>query len=166
MTCFFLDTNVLFKPMFVRDLSLRCRGHGHRLCVSALVHMERVYQLKRKKGDGFDPAAVEAFIAANEIEVIPFDRDAAEQVASVLATEFPTDADWQAAKWRRCARAVGQDRPPPANPSSPATLDWLIARHVAGADAVIVSDDLGSEFMSLRRVGRDDALQMAMTAGG
>lgn len=75
----------------MRDLSLQCRDHGHRLCVSALVHMERVYQMRRKKGEGFDPALVEAFIKTHEIEIIPFDRDAAEQVAQALATEFPTD---------------------------------------------------------------------------
>ncbi len=62
MTCFFLDTNVLFKVGFVRDLSRKCVDRRHRICVSALVHMERVSQLRREKGDAYDPAAVEAFI--------------------------------------------------------------------------------------------------------
>lgn len=165
MTCFFLDTNVLFRVGFVRDLSRKCVERSHRICVSALVHMERVSQLRREKGDAYDPAAVEAFIHTHGIEIIAFDRDAAEQVAAALSAQFSCDADWQLAKWQRCARAVGQDREPPASPRCPATLDWVIARHALGGDPVIVSDDLGSEFTSVRRVGPVEALEIAMVDG-
>ena len=74
MTHFFLDTNILFKRRFVSELSRQCDARSHRLCVSALVHMERVYQLRRQKGDGFDPAVVDAYISTHRIEIVPFDH--------------------------------------------------------------------------------------------
>ena len=56
---FLLDTNVLFKLGFLRELAGVCRAGGHRLLVSALAHTERVFQLRRQHGSDFDPLIIQ-----------------------------------------------------------------------------------------------------------
>lgn len=160
MTTFFLDTNVLFSRRFVESMSPHCHRNGHRLFASALVLAERVFQLRRKLGDNFDSNVFDAFLDTHRIEIVAFDRCAASWVAEKLSSEFQSDDEWRVAKWRRCAAAVGHQGEPPRRPRCPATVDWLIARHIAGTDTVLVTSDQGAEFHSIPCVSTNDALTM------
>lgn len=160
MTDFVLDTNALFSRSFVEAMSPHCRRDGHRLLVSALVVEERVFQLRRRLAARFDLPTLESFLTTHHISVIPFDGNVANQVAAALYAEFPTDDQWRLAKWRRCAVAVGHQGDPPGRPICPATVDWLIGRHIMGVDTLLVTDDRGAEFGSIRRVGTAEALEM------
>jgi hypothetical protein len=113
------------------------------------------------KGPAFDPAAVEAFVATHRIEIVPFDREAAERVGEKLSETFVSNDDWNLAKWKRCAAAVGHRGKPPNDLRSPATVDWLIARHLTGADAVLVTEDQGIEFEGVRHSDANEALAIA-----
>jgi predicted nucleic acid-binding protein len=163
---FLLDSNVLFTTRFVSKLYHIARPNQHSLCVSALAHAERIAQLRRQKGSAFNAEMVDAFIRTHEIEILAFDRNHSEAVAVTMADWHPTNAAWQDAKWRRCAEAMGQrDTHRPATRACPATVDWFIAAHGLSARSVLVSEDSGSEFAAIRRIGRDEALEMAARAG-
>jgi hypothetical protein len=164
VTAFFLDTNVLFSKRFVESISPHCRRNGHRLFASALVLAERVFQLRRKLGGKFDSNVFDSFLSTHQIEIVAFDQGAANRVAEQLCGEFQSDDEWRVAKWRRCATAVGHQGQPPRKPRCPATVDWLIARHTAGTDTVLVTSDQGAEFGSLHRVSTEDALAMVSNA--
>jgi predicted nucleic acid-binding protein len=160
VTVFVLDTNVLFDKNFIESMSRDCQRNGHRLMASALVLAERSFQLRRKLQGHYDQSVFDIFIETHGIEIVPFDRDAATRVAEHLCAEFPSHDDWQLAKWRRCAAAVGHTGAPPRRPRCPATVDWLIARHTAGTDVVLVTGDRGAEFGSICNVGTEEALRM------
>lgn len=165
MKSFILDTNVLFSCQFIERMSLGCRHKGHRMLTSALVHAERVFQLRRRFGAQFEANVVGAFLDTHGIEIIPFDQDSANRVAEQLFDEFPSDDDWRLAKWQRCATSVGYQGKPPQKPRCPATVDWLIARHILGPDTFLVTEDKGSEFGSIPCINKEDALKMVCPEG-
>lgn len=166
MTAFFLDTSALFSKRFVESMSPRCRRNGHRLFASALVLAERVFQLRRKLGEQFDSDNYDSFLLTHRIEVVAFDQAAAHRVAASLGSELRSDDEWQLAKWLRCAKAVGHRGEPPGKPRCPATVDWFIARHIAGPDTVLVTEDKGAEFASIRCVSIEEALRMVSIEAG
>jgi hypothetical protein len=158
---FLLDTNVLFKLSFLRELSGVCRAGRHRLLVSALSHTERVFQLRRQHGSNFDPAIIQRFLDSHGIEILSFDRGEAEQVAAALGDSFDTHEAWSQAKWRRCARCTRCDAEPPTQPRCPATIDWFIARHRTGEAVFLITDDKGEEFRGVQVLRPDAALAQA-----
>ena len=150
MTKVYLDTNVLRSASQLITLSARARRAGYRVLVPALVHAERLAQMRREFGHRFDISAVNAFMDTNEIAVEPFDMVEAERASCALASAFPTDDRWHDAK-----KAAVQGR-------VPATTDFYIGAPLANTQHPLVSGDKGYEFFSLSvtRVTYDQAIAM------
>src|SRR5205085_7902275 len=128
------DNNALWETKLVRRLADLVRQRGFRLQVPALVHAERVAQVRRSHGASFDIAVVQAFIDTHNIEVVGFDRGCAERFVQEVCTTYPDADGWHAAKRTKCATRfrVNAD----AGQVCPATVDWFIAYgHGRAADA-------------------------------
>lgn len=142
-----LDTNALWETRAVRRLAELVRKCGFRLQVPALVHAERVAQVRRTHGESFDIAVVQSFIDTHHIEVVGFDRACAERFAEDTWRRFPDAEKWHAAKRTKCATRfhVNAD----AGVACPSTVDWFIAygHKAQGTDRVVlVTNDGGTEF--------------------
>ena len=171
---FHLDTNVLHNLKFVRELSCLAQNHGHQLHVSALVHAERLAQLRRKHGAKFNASSVKSFLDTHHITIVEIYRDHAEQIAEVLAQVAPDPTTWNQLKWHHYLNCVGlppDDRRCPSRKLS-STNDWWILAHAAvpvpTPRVVFVTEDRGMEgthFANhLEVVRAEDALKLA--AGG
>lgn len=160
---FVLDTNVLWETNGIRRLSRAIRANGFRLQVPALVHAERIAQARRKHGDKFDMSVIHSFIETHNIEVVPFDRGAAEQYAERVATRYPDDEAWHVAKRNRCAQRFQVSAA--AGAACPATVDWFIAHGHPGGDVgervVFVTNDRGSEHVDTGSLRLTDAIVLA-----
>jgi hypothetical protein len=150
MSRLYLDTNVLWSGPLLKELSRRARSAGHRVVVPALVHAERLAQMRRERGPRFSIAAVNAFLETHEISVEPFDLAEAERASSVLASVFPTKDDWHGAKNEALKGRT------------PATTDFFIGAPLADSKHPFVSEDRGHEFrsMGVRRITYEEAIAM------
>lgn len=157
---FVLDTNALWKIRGLARLSQAIRARGLRLQVPALVHAERVAQMRRKHGSTFDIGFIQSFIDTHCIEVVSFDRTAAETYAERITKRYPHDSDWHAAKRERCATRfhIVAD----AGEACPATVDWFISRgHAASGElerVIVVTDDTGVEYDGADILSVDEAI--------
>lgn len=148
---FHLDTNVLHNLKFIRKLSELAQSRGHQLHVSALVHAERLAQLRRQHGMNFDPNVVGNFLSTHHIRVTHISLAEAERIAEVLANVAPERETWEKLKWTHYLSCVGlgtDDRPCPSRKLS-STNDWWILAHASSAVAnprvVFVTEDRGLE---------------------
>lgn len=157
---FVLDTNVLWKPKKLAQLASTARRHNHGIEIPALVHAERVAQLRRKKGADFDPAIIEAFIKTHKLKVTPFDKEVAERCARSLAERYSSREEWHDARRKRCETRF-QVAQSDAGRSCPATIDWYLAASYSAAEYVFVTGDGRSEFEGMQTVSLDRALQLA-----
>lgn len=148
MSKIYLDTNVLWSGRQIRALCDLARLAGHQVVVPALVHAERIAQMRRERGSAFSEEAVESFLNTHNIRIEPFDRVDAERAANVLAVAFPTEDDWSAAKH---SATSGRH---------PATTDFFIGAPLVDAGHTFVSGDKGVEFRSLKvdRITYQEAL--------
>lgn len=141
-----VDTNVV-QGRALMDLANQVQAVNHRrpkeralgIVVPALVHAERVFQLRRQLQ--FDPARLERAweqLGSKGVRVEPYTEADAEGHGAALAPHYPTDDGWGAAK-----QAQGGSRP--------ATVDWFIAAQAASRGWLWVSDDRGAEHRWLER---------------
>lgn len=145
-----VDTAAIFNARrlltWAGDIArMREGGSTVRLVIPALVHAERLYQVRRQHAR-FDEAMVHA-----HIEVLrhagavfaPFDVRAAEAMAGALCDRYATDEAWDAARGGSRHRRQST------------TVDWFIAAH-ALPDAVVVTADAGPEWTWVRCARPDD----------
>lgn len=157
---FVLDTNVLWKMQKLVQLARAARQHGHRIEIPALVHAERMAQLRREKGAGFDPGVIEAFMMTHGLTVAAFDKEVAERCAQSLADRYSSPERWHAARRRRCESRF-QLAQANAGSSCPATVDWYLSASYGAAPFVLVTLDGGPEFEGVATVGLDEAIRLA-----
>lgn len=115
------------------------------LAISALAFAERLSQLRRRLGAGFDPAVVRASLARmpEPPQVFAYDIATAVRQAADLARRYPDDASWRAAKLRALrARGIAPGL------AAPATVDWFIAGHADLEQHCLVTRDRGIEWES------------------
>lgn len=118
---------------------LREAGLENKLCIPALVHFEMVHQLSRHFGERYDYDQIVGALKNLEIEILPFDERSARNAGSQLASWYPSQERWQAAKQSSGGRA---------------TLDWAIAAQAQADHWVLVSNDtVGGEFDHVRAHG-------------
>ena len=132
-----LDTNVLWpKPLHVLAEAAE-RGH-HRLRIPAIVHAERLFQLRRALGARFDARHVTTIFEqyASVLAVEPLDVAGAEHLARIMGDRHPTEEAWKLAK----ARAVGRE-----DGVAPATVDLYLAG-LATPEIPFVTNDRGREW--------------------
>lgn len=97
---FLVDTSVVFADL--RTFAEACAKGGHEVHIPALVYAERVFQLRREKGSGFDPFAIRAWFERlpDTLRVQTYDQEVGDLCAERLFTRFPTDETWDQAKGR------------------------------------------------------------------
>ena len=148
---FMLDTNVL-TPGRLRQLVLAMQKRGGKLYVPALVHAERLFQLRRQHGAAFNPAEVEVFFDTYRevLEVQPMDRALAEALANTLCLRHPTQDAWLAVKRQSYLRAIGREVSQAealalGNRPCGAPLDLYLAA-LASPECPIITEDAGHEW--------------------
>ncbi|MEZ4436180.1 MAG: hypothetical protein R3F65_27600 [bacterium] len=118
--------------------------------ISALVHEERVYQLRRQRaklGLPFRSEVIDEFLEQLGFKIEEFTRADAEGSAEHLFARFADDASWKAAKKSKGSKS--------------ATIDWLIAGHAVTRKWLVVTNDGGPEWTGVAKVSRsvwDEAL--------
>jgi predicted nucleic acid-binding protein len=164
-----LDTNVVFSHRVLEQISsgvnrLNASGTDISLFVSAVVHAEKLFDLRQGLGARYDAAEVLRATRARGLKVLAFEERHADHTAELLAQSFPTGDAWCAAKRKCCVDCLGL---PDAGASAPgkgmtcsATVDWLIAGHALANGCILVTDDCGPEFRQVvDRVNRDTLTQ-------
>lgn len=165
-----LDTNVLRQMRRLFDLADRVnqlnKSHSRaiQLVIPAPAHGERLFQLRRQHGAGFSANKVQDFFEQKGIAVPPFDLQAAEGVADVLAGLFPDDAAWGHAKVKGALRRLGLPEDASSKEQFPGTIDWLISGQALVNQWVLVTDDTGDEFSSLQRRATLELAEKALAA--
>jgi hypothetical protein len=157
---FVLDTNVLWKMARLVRLATAARRRDHHIEIPALVHAERMAQVRREKGAAFDPAFIEAFLQTHQLRIAPFDQEVAERCARALAERYASIEQWHRARRERCA-ARFQMAQTDAGRACPATVDWYLEASYTEAPFVFVTLDGGSEFEGTEVISLDSAIQLA-----
>ena len=160
---FVLDTNVLWKRERLSRLASAARRSGHEIQIPALVHAERVAQVRRERGAAFDPAFVGAFLQTHGLQVVPFDQEVAERCAEWLAQRYPSRDDWHEARRKRCEFRF-QVAATESGDSCPATVDWYLAASYTADPFVFVTLDGGAEWNGTEAVSLDQAIGLAEAA--
>jgi hypothetical protein len=146
-----IDSNVAFDPSKVRRLAELAQQKGVRLLVHAQVHLEICRQQRVKHGAKFSPTLIDSFLDTLGIQVAEarLDRGAAERWAELLYQRYPTSDKWKAAKLLAVKAKLPESTSLPAR-RVPMTTDWLIALEVEHRAAVVVVEDQGEEWSTLR----------------
>jgi predicted nucleic acid-binding protein len=150
-----LDTNAVFSHRRLGELCkavnrLNASGARIGLFVSAVVHAEKLFDLRQGLGAHYDLVHVSNAMKARGLGVLPFDLDHADATAALLARSFPTRDAWREAKCKRCVDCLGLGHAGVTTPGKgatcSATVDWLIAGHAQAEQCILVTDDRGVEF--------------------
>lgn len=123
------------------------------LVVCAVVHHEKVFHLKRRFGDKFNPSIIVTGLKSKGLATEAYDAQHAMETGAWIGERYPTSSDWHRAKKERSLRSVGLDpikvEAPGTGKECGATVDWLIIGHARAEGCVLVSDDTGPEFAGL-----------------
>lgn len=124
--------------------------------IPTLVHAERLFQLAREKGAGFDPELPNQAMMAKNIRFLAFELPDAEHHATSLYERYPTDSAWKQVRLARGAEAETQGAPPERMST---TVDWFIRTQVTGRQMVVLCEDAGPEWSGAPLLARyDDAV--------
>ena len=97
---FLLDTSILNQLRNVEEFAEFCAARGHRIEIPALVHIERLFQLRREHGENFDESMIRSWFDRFEsvVSVQPITTEFAELIATRLHGRVPTDPEWTVLK--------------------------------------------------------------------
>ena len=167
-----LDTNALFSHRRLNKLSKAVNrlnasgGTNIGLFVSAVVHAEKIFDLRQDLGADYDLAHVLQSMQSRGLHVLPFDARHADATAELLARSFPTRDEWREAKHKRCVDCLGL----PSGTSTSgtgktcsATVDWLIGGHALAEQCILVTDDTGPEYRQVMERVTLVTLEQALT---
>jgi hypothetical protein len=163
------DTNALYAEKKLLGLcgdvarwNLRLTAQGRppvHLAVSTAAHAEKLFDLKQRYRDTFDPAVILKGLESKGLQIEPFEVRHALETANRLGTSYSSTQAWHQAKKNRCPRCVGLDpdthQAPGTGQQCGATVDWLIGAHAQAEGYVLVTDDKGVEFKQLERIELD-----------
>ena len=144
---YLLDSSVL-TPGRLSALTIAAASRGTTLVIPALIHAERVFQLRRLHGTTFNATVIQSWFQsyAGVVVIEPLDVPAAESVASALHARYPVDADWRQAKCVAYHRCAGTQ--PPAGAGARrcgAPLDLYVAA-LASPQRPVITEDHGPEW--------------------
>lgn len=164
---FLLDTSALNRRGLRKFLEL-CRDNEHTALVPAIVYAERVFQLRRKKGDAFKQSDIDQWFDnfAGTLSVLNLDMEDARELARVLHDRFPDDDRWAKEKIQAHTRRLN-----PGNSNSElkntklyaAPLDFYIVG-LAGEHRPVITEDGGPEWQGWPEgyvVSFDEAFRLA-----
>lgn len=130
------------------------------LVVSAIVHTEKLFDLKQKHKKKYDIEEVNRFLERKRISVVPFERCHAQAVAHFVGEQFPSSEEWRAFKRQSCINCLGINNAnvqiPGSGKKCGATVDWLIAGYAIAEDCLLVTDDKGKEFKGIKKTTFDE----------
>lgn len=174
---FAFDTNALFGAPRLFGVCAAVSQHNERLrltslqpirlTVSAIAHAEKLFDLKQKYRDKFDPDVILEGLRSKGVHVEPFESRHALETAQRLGERYKDTKDWHEAKRLRCVRALGlptDTKTPGTGKGCGATVDWLIGGHARAARCVLVTDDTGPEFVGLVDRVKLEVLEAALKA--
>jgi hypothetical protein len=158
-TIFGNSRNDPFPDLCDKISALNARSPGPpriRKVISAPVYAEKLHDLRsmcERQKRVFDPSMIASFLSSKSIEVVNISRHHAEHLAEMLARQYPGAGDWSAFKKRRCLDCLGLSPTTSTQGSGQscgATVDWLVAGHAVAESFVLVTNDTGPEFDSVR----------------
>jgi hypothetical protein len=118
--------------------------------VPALAYFEKLHHLKHQYKERFDLAGIFDGLKDKQVQIMPFEPNHAEAVATLLYSQFLTEEAWQTAKIERCAKWLGIPTDNTSkNKSCSATIDWLIAGYAVAESCLLITDDKGIEFKEI-----------------
>lgn len=126
----------------------------------------RLAQDRREHDVQFDFQRILNFLNSKNIAIAPMDAQAAEGIAGWLAKVAPKEADWDRIKVERLRQELGLTAEAVVNKEVSATVDWLIAGHAMGLNALLVTTDKGVEFEQAVCVSRDTLLRVLQEGPG
>jgi hypothetical protein len=129
-----------------------------RKVISAPVYMEKLHDL-RQAFPSYEHERILQTLDVKGIEVTPVLRHHAEHIAEILGKQYPGSKAWRDFKRQRCLSCLRlpDDLAHKATGSGKrcgATVDWLVAGHADAEGHVLVTNDRGPEFDSIRRKAR------------
>ena len=150
------DTNALFSLKRFFDVCDRVDELNKQfqfkleVFIPALVYFEKLYDLRQKLGDKYDKQQFVEILEEKQVQIMPFEPNHAEAVATLLYSQFSTKEAWQTAKIERCIKCLGIPiNNTSKNKSCSATIDWLIAGYAVAEKCLLITDDKGIEFKEI-----------------
>ena len=139
------------------------------LCVPAVAHTERLFDLAQAHGDRYDVEFVRRVLKERRVTVPDFTVEDAECCAGLLAQRYGTSAEWYAFKKRRCLECVGlpaqyHEFAAGDGHKCGAPDDWLIIAQASRGEMLLVMDDegRGGEYDLVERKARSAAVRSAL----
>jgi hypothetical protein len=129
-------------------LAKAAANSGNRCVVPVTAHIETLAHIRRKHATDYDAGKIKQALEDTGVRVMMIDDDTANSIVERLFEWFPTDDDWQNAKWERLCEGV----PRVKSRHPPATIDWFTAA-MCPRDAIVVTSDKGSEYQRCDRIG-------------
>jgi len=131
--------------------------------VPALAYFEKLHHLKHQYKERFDLAGIFDGLKAKQVQIMSFEPNHAEAVATLLYSQFSTKEAWQTAKIERCAKCLGISTDNTSkNKSCSATIDWLIAGYAVAESCLLITDDKGIEFKEISRKTNLEILEQGL----
>jgi hypothetical protein len=119
-----------------------------RLCVPAVAHTERLFDLAQEHGGDYDAAIVRRVLRERNVDVSDFTEQDAEYCAELLVQQYSTPSKWHAFKKRRCLECTGipvqyHKFATGTGQRCGAPNDWLIIAQASRAKMLLVMEDKG-----------------------
>lgn len=168
----FSDRNALALGTWASQWNLDNPGAAVNIHVSMVAHGEKLFQLKKDKGDRYDPSVPHQALLSKQIGLLEFKEAHALRLASMLGARFPGPEDWLEQKRLHCLRCLHLDDEyaeqrlrlaREAGKKCGKTVDWLIAAQALAEGWVLVTDDKGWEFADVADKIRRAELEIALT---
>ncbi len=120
------------------------------IIVPAPAYFEKLHHLKHRYKEHYDLAGILYGLKVKQVQIISFEPNHAEAVATLLYSQFSTKEAWQTAKIERCIKCLGIPiNNTSKNKSCSATIDWLIAGYAVAEKCLLITDDKGIEFKEI-----------------
>jgi hypothetical protein len=125
-----------------------CKQNGVplKLVVPALVHQEKLHDLRHQKREDFDIARIDEPLKSNGIEIVEFSAVDADGAANWLYGQFPDLSSWREAKRSRALQQLNVQSGDAPGQHCSATVDWHIAGQAVTRGWLLVTSDRGPEF--------------------
>jgi len=135
------------------------------LTVSALVHTEKLFDLKQGLKEKYNLEIVTQALISKRVSVKPFEVHHAEATASLIGEQFITNDNWHQFKRQQCIDCLGlqtREDIPGKGKKCGATVDWFIVGHAYCEDYLLISQDGGEEFNGIYKKTDLESLEAAV----
>ena len=135
------------------------------LIVSALVHTEKLFDLKQELKETYKLEIVTQSLNSKHISVKSFEMHHAEATASIIGEQFPTPDEWHQFKRQKCIDCLGVQKTENIHGTGKkcgATVDWFIAGHASSENYLLITQDSGEEFKGIKNKTDLKSLEIAI----